>query len=426
MRYSRRIYPGADKLITVLLSAGLIMGLITMLIDSQALASLSMVAYADIYDQMVRARGYRELKILEILAVVSAGIIAYVTEGRYCVPRWARILFAVMLLWMTGHAFLAFYDGFSNSELINQKGPAVWWAMLVIFCGCSKRRWKTIYPIIVFIVIVGSLEMAFRISTLSGTFARVQAGRTLQISLQIMLWSAPVVFLIPGKTLLGSFFSLIPLGLITVSAVITGTRSWVVICAIYFFLIIKLKLKNIKSIGEKQLILLGLSFGVCISFYLLLVVFPTQLENGVDILLGRLDADSRTWQLEQFFANVPLSDLLTGTGPRGLWWMGNREYGYVDGTYFFMLFLGGAPLLITYLFIIVYPAIKCFFKYKLSLYGSLDFTCIFLVLIWALVLSGLGTFTSPEAKMSHYLIALCAGRCWAILNDRDSERAAII
>ena len=123
--------------------------------------------------------------------------------------------------------------------------------------------------------------------------------------------------------------------------------------------------------------------------------------------------------------NVPSLDLLIGTGPRGTWRMGNRDYGYVDGVYFFLLFLGGIPLLISYLYIVIYPAVRCFFLKGFSLYGSFDFACIFMATIWGLVMTGLGTYTAPELKINHYIVLLCVGRCWEVLSNYTLEKSMV-
>lgn len=398
-----------------------------MLLDSQMLAYYAFINVENVYDVMTPSTLYKLIKTFEIFSIISAGFLSYWTEGRIYANRYIKWTFSIFLLWMTGHAIITFSGGFSNAELIGPKGPLVWWSLLILFAGYSRERWRMIiYPAIKIIVTVGTIEMVFRILNLSEIFDRVEAQRTLRNSMQLMLWSAPLIFLVPNKSKTGKLLSVILLSLISLSALMTATRSWLIICLIYMLAWIFCIFGKIRRPEEKVTFVFSIVIVLFpVVVFLMYNLFENQIQNGGYLLFSRIAFDSRTWQLEQFFMNVPPVDLLVGTGPRGTWYMGNRDYGYVDGVYFFLLFLGGIPLLFSYLYIVIYPAIRCFIVKGLSLFGSFDFACIFMVTIWGLVMTGLGTYTAPELKINHYIVLLCAGRCWGILSNSPIKRQKV-
>lgn len=382
------------------------------------LSDYAFINVENVYDFISPSIVYKLIKAFEILFILSAGLFAYWTEGRFYATYNIKLMFAILLIWMTGHAIVSFIGGFSNAELVGPKGPVIWWSLLIIFVGYSRERWQTIvYPCIKIIVMVGTIEMVFRIFNLAELFDRVEAQRTLRISIRLMLWTAPLIFLVPNKSKIGKLYSVILLSLIALSALITATRSWLIICSIYMLAWITCIFRKLRRPETKITFLLLLVVVLLpVVLFLMYNIFETQIQNGGYLLSSRIAFDSRTWQLKQFFMNVPFESLMIGTGPRGTWRMGNRDYGYVDGVYLLLLFIGGLPLLISYMYIVVYPAIMCFFKKGFTLYGSLDFSCILVGTIWGIVMTGLGTYTAPELKLNHYMVLLCAGRCWSILN----------
>lgn len=409
-------FPQVESLIDWLAIGALVLGLITILMDGQMLAKLAYVNVEYLSDGMTRTTIYKLLKLLEVFCVLSAGFLAFWTEERFRANRLIKWALFILLAWMSGHALITFRSGFSPFELISQKGPVVWWSLFFLFVGFSKERWKKLYPVILLIVFIGSIEIIFRIQSVSGTFDRVNAQRTLRMSLRLLMWSAPLLFLVSHKNIIYRFLSVIPLVLISIAALMTGTRSWLMVSFLYFIIIIFSEVRRAKRLEAKVLIVYFTFFVAPLAFYINSLLFHSQVHGGLQVLFNRLMDDSRSGQLAQFFAHVSWSDLSLGTGPRGTWTWGSYNYGYVDGVYFFLLFLGGVPLLLPYIYLVVAPPFRVLFKRNLTVpSGSLDFACITMAAIWGLVLTGLGTYTIPELKIHHYIVLLCAGRCWSLL-----------
>jgi O-antigen ligase len=116
-----------------------------------------------------------------------------------------------------------------------------------------------------------------------------------------------------------------------------------------------------------------------------------------------------------FFRDVHLYELLYGRGPKGSWyWPIIRDYyQYFDNGYLWMLFMGGVPLLLGYLALVIRPATRL----TRARLASGDAASVFMMLFWALALTGLSTFTLPSVAFTSFFISLLAGRCHALGND---------
>jgi hypothetical protein len=78
-----------------------------------------------------------------------------------------------------------------------------------------------------------------------------------------------------------------------------------------------------------------------------------------------------------------------------------------------MLFIGGIPTLLSYVVIVLLPAVRAI---KTKPAGP-DAAAAVLVLFWGLALTGLSTYTLPSVAFGSYLMSLWAGRCHLILAE---------
>jgi hypothetical protein len=142
----------------------------------------------------------------------------------------------------------------------------------------------------------------------------------------------------------------------------------------------------------------------------------TILGGATESFVSRFGDDTRSSQYLDFFSVVPVSDLLLGRGPKGTWyWYGIGDYQYFDNGLLWTLFIGGVPTLLSYLAIIVWPAI-CALRRNPS---GQDAAAVCMVLLWAVALTGLSTYTIPSVGLGSSLVSLWAGRCSLILAESD-------
>jgi hypothetical protein len=69
---------------------------------------------------------------------------------------------------------------------------------------------------------------------------------------------------------------------------------------------------------------------------------------------------------------------------------------------------------------VVWPAIRSFHYQP----RGADAAAMYLVLLWALALTGLSTFTLPCVGITSYLVSLWAGRCHLLLAERAGRQFA--
>ena len=407
-----------ERLIDCLVVVGLLSGLATMLMYGHVLASNAFLDSNTVVATKMTI-SYKLLKIIEIVSIVGAGVLSYGTISRLAVPGYARTLMWILFSWALWQAFVAFKDGFTPAEPLGSKGPVVWWSLVFLFAGIQKTRWRIIKPVVIVIVFIACIDMVFGIVSLGDDFNRYNAVNTLRITLSLILWTAPLVFLVPQKTPLRTIIALLPLAFIGMGALLTATRSWFTIFFLYLIILFFQHLKTITSAVNRVIFVYFVIFLSSIIILSSYNTFNSQIQIATSIFSNRLKSDTRTKQLQLFFERVPLYDLLVGTGPRGTWRMNDStygsHYGYVDGPYLLMLFVGGVPLLLAYVSLVIYPSIKAFVRIKKLNTNYCDRACTTLGLFWALALTGFATYTFPMLYVSHYVILLCAGRCWGML-----------
>src|SRR6185369_6330348 len=106
------------------------------------------------------------------------------------VGRLTWTAFIVMQCWMSSHAIIAFFDGFTPFEIISFKGPAVWWSCAAVFVGLNRERWKIISPLL-YLFSIAACIFALK-AIFSNQFAsRIESLRALFGYMPIMLWTAP-------------------------------------------------------------------------------------------------------------------------------------------------------------------------------------------------------------------------------------------
>jgi hypothetical protein len=141
---------------------------------------------------------------------------------------------------------------------------------------------------------------------------------------------------------------------------------------------------------------------------------PDTLGDSITGLSGRISEDSRSGQYRAFFRDVPASDLLLGRGPKGTWyWRYAGQYQFFDNGYLWMLFIGGLPILLCYITIVLWPAVQALRRGP----KGQDRAAVALVLFWALALTGLSTFALPSLLPAGFLMAFFSGRCHLILAE---------
>jgi hypothetical protein len=165
---------------------------------------------------------------------------------------------------------------------------------------------------------------------------------------------------------------------------------------------------------------------ICMATALLITVylcFQEPVNEAINRLFGRVFVDSRSGQYDVFFSQVSFSHLILGGGPNASWQFGTadayREYQYFDNAFLWMAFIGGLPLMCSYLIVIIFPGIRLLFR---GVAGNTAAAAI-LIALWGVACTGISTYTNPSLTPYSYLICLLAGRCLGALAEARTVRS---
>ena len=353
-----------------------------------------------------------------LLGGVSAGLMFLYFGGWTKIGSGTRFAFVVMLVWMFFHAIFAYYQTLpSLSELRGSKGPFVWVSCVVLFAGTDKQTWRIFCRLTYFFSYIAAVIILIKLFSIRSFSSDPQAYRFFHGFLPMLLWTAPWVILNSLNTRMRTSKLLLltfPFAVLCLISFLSAGRSWIIISLLYMIVL----LFNIRKILQKKPLMLYLAV-VCTFLVvgITLRAFSTKIRSSFSVISEGLLKDTRSGQYREFFSQVSIADLLIGKGPRGTWYWGGRDYAYIDGPYTLMAFNGGLPLVVSYIIIIILPAIHVL-RSKPS---SQDAAPAIILLFWALALTGLSTFTGPGVSIQHYIICIYAGRCLGYLYERRNS-----
>jgi hypothetical protein len=353
--------------------------------------------------------------------VLASGVFA-IMRGRLDLLRFsARIAFgllcAVAVVWAA--------VSYTTSELLSTAvfgatGPFVWLTLVFVFVGTDRRIWRVVDPLLHILAYVTS-ALAILNLLQPGESAYV-VGYSKSTALCILLtW-------LGGWTLLSGVelrawplvIRVIPVLLMFLTAIQSQARSWLLMAFLLTatFLLLRGLRQGSIVLGFRNVALAGL-LAVIAAFALSETVF----KGGLEGIAQRLNEDTRSLQYLDFFLVVPVPDLILGRGPTGTWyWYGIGEYQFFDNGFLWMLFIGGIPILVSYIAFVLWPAVSAL---RMKPTGA-DAAAVWLVLFWGLALAGVSTYTLPSVAFGSYLISLYAGRCHLILAERDYRKRLYI
>jgi hypothetical protein len=356
-----------------------------------------------------------------LIAGILAGMMYLFSGGWAKVNIGTRVAFAVMIFWMLIHSIVAYWEVLPRpSELRGAKGLFLWVSCLVLFAGTDRNAWRITTRLVYVVAYVTAGIVLLNILRFQRFSSVHQAQWFFKGYLGILLWTAPWVLLSvkdanisPARLLFLAF----PFAVLVLS-VLQGTgRSWLIIIMIYSAVLL---IKFVRLFRTRSLAYLGTV--VCILLCIAGIAAYTaidQLSSSFSLLAERFWTDTRTNQYVQFLSQVSVSDLIIGKGPRATWNWGGREYAWIDGAYTVMAFNGGLLLVISYIVIMVLPAWRVLRRRPPWEYAAPAVV----LLIWALALTGLSTFTVPAVSIGHYILCIYAGRCHSYLHSRRNRLA---
>ena len=351
---------------------------------------------------------YYFVHAIAIMAVMAAGLLAAIVGRLRVVGIAGRIAFLALalsvILWTT--VTYGVEELFSRA-IFGPTGPFVWFTLIFVLAGTNRRAWEVIEPVIRFLAYgTSGLAIWTIVSSKGSAYFSNQLSKPTQYSI-LLMWLGGWT-LLSATRLHGWRFAVrvIPYFSFLLIAIYSQARSWTVLAVLLGIVFVILRAREQRSLLSAARIL-----GVSCALIAVVggLTYGIFLRSALQGLAGRVDEDSRTGEYVAFFSDVRASDMLIGKGPNGTWyWPEAREdVQFADNGFIWMTFIGGLPTLLSYVVLMIWPAIRAL---RMDPHGP-DAAAVVLLLFWAVALMGLSTYTAPSVSMSSYLISLCAGRC---------------
>jgi hypothetical protein len=351
---------------------------------------------------------------LEILCICCAGLIALTSVQQHLLRRYGLrfllFLFAGALMAFRGYS----WSGALSVQIFSSTGPFICIVSVLMAVGAQPRNWRILDKIFL------SIAVAYSAFAVVGMFGVESADRwevvlRIQLFLNALYWPATWMLLRPGswRSPVG-WLRYGPFAVYAIGSIFTQTRlNWVMIlAALVAYAYVQRRRQNPMAPRLILAAALGLWLILFSTEYLSNAKFVQTLQASADAFLSRMDEDTRTGQLSEFFANVQISELLLGRGSLATWnwhgsggkasdseWAGGTDIGYLT-----LLFYGGVPLLLTYVVVHICPAFGAISRPQTEWQRS----CAAIVLLWALRMF---SSTCPSLTIEYYPVLLCMGCC---------------
>ncbi|MFD2514335.1 hypothetical protein ACFSRY_10695 [Pontibacter locisalis] len=346
--------------------------------------------------------GYIGDGIISIVSIIS--FIKY--NNRF--PKFVNFCYITLVLLV----FLASINDISivvkkPSLLYSPKGVGTWINIgILYFAGNEKYRVKVfkVFLYICYFFIGVNLIQIYSLGSVENRNEALYAIRDTTINL---IWIYPYYFFQENKN--GSSVEIIKkyiiILLLALFAFTIASRSYLAIVTIFVCIKIKHDLKN-----QSNSILIYFSLSIilgCIYYFLISSSFYNSFESFAQIFINRVDEDSRSDQLEEFFSQYDVTSIITGEGPLITWnWSGYKDgpYQWLDNQFILIMWWFGLPTCIIYFCFIV----KALFK-KIPINNGEADKGKYILFFWVLACAGFAIYVTISSTLYYYFISLIIG-----------------
>lgn len=362
-----------------------------------------------------KSRLYYVLHGSALLAVLAAGTWAAVAGGYRRLRPLYRAAFWGLQITAATWALLSYGLGdYLSFRAFGATGPFVWISTVLLFAGMDRRIWPVLDRTVGWLALLTSVLALAAVATtyreLTGRFFSAPV-----YYMVLLMWFGGWTMLRPAASgALGHLWRFLPYVTFLLLTVITQTRSWLAMSVLLLVTFLFLNRREITGVKVFQAVAL-----MALTLALLGYFLKEPLAASFAQLQERALADTRTGQYLEFFADVPVSDLLLGRGPNGTWNWNGRDYQFFDNALLWMAFIGGLPILVCYVTLVILPGLSCLGSHRAEIRSSAV-----LLLLWGIACTGFSTYSNPSLTPHAYLLSLLAGRCLAAISDRPARAGA--
>jgi hypothetical protein len=360
------------------------------------------------YNVQRAGRDYRKGSIYyasygtEIVFMLLSGFTAIASTLRRTDLSNLRISYGAL----AASAVLMSYQGYTNADVFSVKiaamtGPLPLVISALVFVSADATNWRAIARLLRVGAGVLSLCVLVNIAYLQSA-SRTEALTQLLFYLNALYWPAVWLFLEDTSIGIRRIPCLLPLIVYGVGGIVVQTR----LCFIMIACALILRAYRHGTGRAVAMMFVGAS---CVVMLLTSSGLNStgKISTAWEGLSERSLEDTRTGQLEQFFDDVGLKELVVGRGSFATWtWNGVAWDGGTDVGYLSLALFGGVPLLLSYVMFHFSPIIWRANRRRKGFSSSCDL----IVVLWAVRM-----FSSsyPSLSMEYYYLLLCIGGCFA-------------
>jgi hypothetical protein len=365
---------------------------------------------------------YYLLHALGILSALSAGAIAAWTEGYKRCTAATRKAFWVLEITAVAWGVVAYgVDDYLSWQALGATGPVVWLSCLLVFAGMERELWKAVGQVIRILAYLTGVLALFSIASSYHYLTERWLSAPVQYMV-LLMWFGGWTFLTSWEcTGWRLYLRYFPYLVFVIGTVVTQTRSWFLMS---IFLLIA-RLLVLKSAGrDGRALIRNVISAACIllpACFLLAMIYQEPLLDAYARFAERATEDTRSEQYVMFFSQISLPDLILGGGPKATWDFGSghdfEQYQFFDNVYLWMAFLGGLPLMLSYMALVIVPGVRAAARGV----KKDDAAAATLLVLWGLACAGFSTYVMPSLSPYSYFLCLLAGRCHAVLEEGEQE-----
>jgi hypothetical protein len=205
--------------------------------------------------------------------------------------------------------------------------------------------------------------------------------------------------------------------LMFVLVIATGSRGYIIL---YSLLFITKFYRDRKNAQSSWMLIIAILIAITTGAYVIARSsdFYRTIDSAFKIFTGRVNDDTRTDQLIQFFNQYNSDYLISGVGPVKTWFWteAKGQYGFLDNQYIFIAWWAGLQTCLLYIFLLL----KIFFQKSYNdVYNIGKIT----IGLWILACGGLAIYVTVSSELYYYFISLLMG---ALAYNQSQPKVLIV
>lgn len=353
-------------------------------------------------------------------ALAAGGLAARNGQYRRLDPVTRRAFWMLQLTALAWALLTYSIADYISFKAFGATGPFIWFATVLIFAGMDQRIWPVIDKVVFFVAGASALLAIISILTTHRDITQRWLSTPVYYMVLLMWFGGWTLLSFIRNQTLKESWRILPYIVFILLTIFTRTRSWFVMSIFLLMAFLVLNKPSSKS-STSSLAHRVKSLAIFAAAVLVIGFFLQELLVSSFTAFGdRVLEDTRSGQYIEFFADVPVSDLILGRGPNGTWNWNGRDYQYFDNAVLWMAFIGGIPTAVSYLMVIILPAFRALGARSVEVNASCT-----LLLFWGLACTGFSTYSNPSLTPHSYLLCLLAGRCLNTVAERRRARVTV-